>query len=108
MATSSSPPQKQEPKTPLYIDLFAAQGILAAILWATIGLIGTLPRNPDNSMKAIFVVPTFVALAGASAYLLKRRILPHRALRIVAWVIIGFSVLIIPVSLLDSFRWSGS
>jgi fumarate reductase subunit D len=108
MATNETRPNARRSQTPLYIDLFAAQAMVAAILWPIVGLIGDLPRNSDNSMKAIYTVPTFFVLAVVSVFLLWKRILPHRALRIVCWFIVGFGVLAIPATLIDVLQRHGS
>lgn len=75
--------------------------MLAAILGVVLGIIGEFPRNPDNSMQAVYTVPTFLILSATSGFLLWKRLLPHRALRIVCWFFIGFSVLAIPATLID-------
>lgn len=108
MISDETTPKFERPSTPLFIDLFAAQAILAAILWPVIGVIGALPRNADNSMRAIYTIPTFTLLAIISGLLIWMKVLPHRALRIVCWFLIGFAVLAIPTTLLDEIQRNGS
>lgn len=108
MPPNETAPDAKRSPTPLYIDLFAAQAMLAAILGVVIGVIGELPRHPDNSMQAIYTIPTFLSLAGGSVYLLWKRILPHRALRIVCWFFVGFAILAIPATLADVIWTNGS
>jgi hypothetical protein len=108
MVTTGTSPKLKLAATPLYIDLFAAQAMLAAILWPAVGLIGKLPRNSDNSLQAIYTIPTFAVFALASGILLRKRLLPHRATRIVCWFLICFAVLAIPATLADLIQRNGS
>jgi fumarate reductase subunit D len=101
-------PEAKRSSTPLYIDLFAAQAMLAAILGGVLAIVGSLPRNPDNSMQAAYTVPTFLILSVTSGFLLWKRVLPHRALRIVCWFLVAFSVLAIPATLADVAWRNGS
>ncbi|WP_375396049.1 hypothetical protein [uncultured Sphingomonas sp.] len=108
MLPDKTTPDVRRSSTPLYIDLFAAQAMLAAILWSVVGLIGELPRNADNSMRAIYTIPTFALFAVVSGILLWKKLLPHRALRIVCWFLVGFAVLAIPATLADVIQRNGS
>ena len=100
-------PHKERSSTPFYIDMFAAQAMFAAVLWLVLGVIGKFPRNSDNSMQAIYTVPTFLILAIISGILLRKRVIPHRALRIFCWCLIGFAVLAVPVALIDAIHRNG-
>ena len=108
MASNDAAPEAKLSKTPLYIDLFAAHAMLVASLGTITSVSGERPRTPDNSMQAIYTIPVFLILSLVSGFLLWRRILQHRALRIVCWFLIGFAVLAIPITLVALNRSNGS
>jgi hypothetical protein len=75
-------------------------------LWTVVGLIEQFYRNGESLIKAIYVVPPWIGLAGVSGLLLWKQFTPDRALRIICWFIIGLAELGIPVTLIDALRWN--
>ena len=108
MPINDTAPETKSSPTPLYIDLLAAQAMSAAILGVVLGVVGEFLRISDNSMQAVYTVPAFLILSITSGLLLWKRLLPHRALRIVCWLLIGLAVLAIPATVADVIWRNGS
>ncbi|MBB5713109.1 hypothetical protein [Sphingomonas xinjiangensis] len=80
----------------------------SSVLVTLMGAIGAFPRNADNSIKIIYLGPTFVVLGIISLTALRRfRSMPSW-MRPTFWALFALSVVIISITLIDVISLNGS
>jgi hypothetical protein len=85
-----------------------ALGACAAVFWVLIADLGSLPRNPDNSVKLIYFGPVLVVLSAIAALFLRTDFARRSPLRLVAWGVIAMTVISIPAAAIDLLLRTGS
>lgn len=79
--------------SPPYIDAFAALAIFVVIGRGLLTVFDGLPRNSDNTISAIYTLPSLALVILVSATLLWKRPTMHRALRMVCKALIALCVI---------------
>lgn len=78
--------------------------VMFASMLAAMILLGSFPRNSDNSIKFAFAGPVLVAFAVAAALALRSSRLKRLPIRYACWSLILLAAVYVPVALLELAR----